>query len=267
MRARNIKAGFFENEELAQLPYEARLLFAGLWCYADREGRFEWRPKRIKALLFPYDEIDITCHLMSLHDMTLILQYKYHTNTFGFIPAFKKHQNPHPHEARSTLPDPYHPESMITEQKQCHGMSVKCNADIMIPDTRKPSSSKIFEPESKEMELAVMMRDIINSRSSDGKIIVPEKTNMQTWAKSIDHIHRIDNRSFSEIKRIIEWCQADIFWQNNILSPGKLREKFAQLLLKSNSNNGKSPQLSTYKTLPPDPEYDARHPDLYGESN
>jgi len=30
MRARNLKPGFFKNEELADLPFEARLLFAGL---------------------------------------------------------------------------------------------------------------------------------------------------------------------------------------------------------------------------------------------
>ena len=36
----------------------ARLLFVGLWTIADRNGRLEDRPKRIRAELFPYDEID-----------------------------------------------------------------------------------------------------------------------------------------------------------------------------------------------------------------
>lgn len=142
MRARNIKPGFFENEQLAQLPFEARLLFAGLWLYADREGRFEWRPQRIKALIFPYDDMPsnvITCHLMSLHAMTLILQYKNGNGLYGYIPNFLKHQRPHPHEARSTLPDPTAPESElvpIPQQIQCHDMSLnvmKCKSDSLIP--------------------------------------------------------------------------------------------------------------------------------------
>jgi hypothetical protein len=153
MRARNIKPGFFENEQLAELPFEARLLFAGLWCYSDREGRFEWRPKRIKALLFPYDtQITpgvIEGHLMSLHAMTLILQYKSGDYLYGVIPNFTKHQHPHPHEAKSELPDPIdyvslpinyvslpRKESLLTIQNpngnQCHGMSVTCQEDIRI---------------------------------------------------------------------------------------------------------------------------------------
>lgn len=161
MRARNIKPGFFENEQLAELPFEARLLFAGLWCYADREGRFEWRPKRIKALLFPYD-VAITpdvieCHLMSLHVMTLILQYKSEENLFGLIKNFKKHQKPHPHEAKSILPDPFDPSNSIiitkvtkneivhkAEENQCHEMSVKCQEDIMIPDCLIPKNKNIL---------------------------------------------------------------------------------------------------------------------------
>lgn len=147
MRARNIKPGFFENEELAQLPCEARLLYIGLWCIADRKGRFEWRPARIKVQIFPYDNIEVECHLMSLHDMSLILQYKHNGRLYGYIPNFEKHQNPHPHEAKSVLPDPLNEYSIITryefstipkhELNQCHDMSPKCNADILIPDTLK----------------------------------------------------------------------------------------------------------------------------------
>src|SRR5262245_30051913 len=54
-RIRSIKPGFFRNEDLAAFPFQHRLLFAGLWLLADREGRLEDRPKRIHADLFPYD--------------------------------------------------------------------------------------------------------------------------------------------------------------------------------------------------------------------
>ena len=52
-RARNIKPGFFLNEELVELPFSTRLLFIGLWTLADRDGRMEDKPKRIKMSLFP----------------------------------------------------------------------------------------------------------------------------------------------------------------------------------------------------------------------
>jgi hypothetical protein len=66
MRARNIKPGFFKNEELATKDPLARILFEGLWCMADREGRLEDRPARIKAEVLPYDECDIEPLLSSL---------------------------------------------------------------------------------------------------------------------------------------------------------------------------------------------------------
>ena len=48
-RARNVKPGFFKNELLAECEPLARILFEGLWCEADREGRLEDRPRRLKA--------------------------------------------------------------------------------------------------------------------------------------------------------------------------------------------------------------------------
>src|SRR5262244_3073085 len=54
IRARNIKPGIFKNELLGAADPLLTLLFEGLWCMADREGRLEDRPLRIKAEIFPY---------------------------------------------------------------------------------------------------------------------------------------------------------------------------------------------------------------------
>ncbi len=140
MRARNIKPGLFKNDTLAELDPLARLLFIGLWCYADRDGLFEWRPKKIKAEILPYDDCDVERHLMSLHAMSFIEKYgNDNDGYFGRVIHFHEHQNPHPHEAKSKIPKP--------EQFQCHDisltlqeMSVKCTADLMIPDSLIPDS-------------------------------------------------------------------------------------------------------------------------------
>ena len=106
MRARNIKPGFFQNEELSEVLPEGRLLFIGLWMFADREGKFEWRPKKIKASIFPYDNYNIDDLLNSLINQRLIIKYSACNSEYGYILNFKKHQNPHPHEAESIIPDP-----------------------------------------------------------------------------------------------------------------------------------------------------------------
>jgi hypothetical protein len=113
-RARNLKPGFFKNEELAELPFEFRILFQGLWCLADRLGRLEYRPKRIKGEIFPYDEVDVVKGLRDLYNHGFNDIYTIDNHEYIQIVAFAKHQNPHCKEAASTIPAPCEP-SVRTE--------------------------------------------------------------------------------------------------------------------------------------------------------
>lgn len=104
MRARNIKPGFWKNEELVELPFETRLLFIGLWNLADREGRIENRPKRIKIEIFPADDVDIAQGITRLSEAGLVKVYQARGKNCIEVVNFKKHQNPHHREAPSDLP-------------------------------------------------------------------------------------------------------------------------------------------------------------------
>lgn len=104
-RARNIKPGFFKNELLVEMPVFARLLFVGLWTLADREGRLEDRPKRIKLELFPYDADDVEAGLQSLEASKFIRRYQINSVEVIQIVNFLKHQTPHGTEKDSDLPD------------------------------------------------------------------------------------------------------------------------------------------------------------------
>jgi len=123
-RARNIKPGFFKNEHLAECEHGARLLFAGLWCLADREGRLEDRPMRIKADLFPYETVTIEKWLNELQRKGFLVRYEVKGAKYIQILNFKKHQNPHIHEQKSTIPAP-----------EMHGASP---ASSLIPDSLNP---------------------------------------------------------------------------------------------------------------------------------
>lgn len=105
-RSRNIKPSFFLNEDLGELSPEARLLFAGLWCLADREGRLEDRPKRIKIEVLPYDDCDVDDLLQALYEKGMILRYEVDGHRYVQVQNFKKHQSPHMKEAASTIPAP-----------------------------------------------------------------------------------------------------------------------------------------------------------------
>lgn len=112
-RARNIKPGFFTNDALAECQPLARLLFAGLWTLADREGRLEDRPKKIKAEILPYDNCNIDELLNELAAIkeddgqpAFIVRYEYNCKKYVQIMHFVTHQNPHQKEAASTIPAP-----------------------------------------------------------------------------------------------------------------------------------------------------------------
>lgn len=103
-RSRILHPGFFTNEDLLELPLEARVLFAGLWTLADREGRLEDRPKRIKIELFPGDNYDVDALLQALLNKGFIHRYAVPGTNLIHVRHFLKFQRCHPREAQSVHP-------------------------------------------------------------------------------------------------------------------------------------------------------------------
>lgn len=110
MRIRTIKPefflheGLFEAESVLKLPL--RLAFAGLWCAADREGRFKWEPRRLGVQILPYDAVDFSRVLDALASRGFIRKYALGTDVFGVIPSFTAHQVINNRERESELPEP-----------------------------------------------------------------------------------------------------------------------------------------------------------------
>lgn len=109
-RIRTIKPEFFFNERLAELEAETglpiRLAYIGLWCQCDREGRFEWRPTRLKAQILPYDDADFAMVLDGLMSIDCIECYEVGGKLYGQIPSWHQHQSINQREAQSKIPAP-----------------------------------------------------------------------------------------------------------------------------------------------------------------
>jgi DnaD/phage-associated family protein len=105
-RARNIKPGFFINDALAEVEPLGRLLFIALWTIADRAGRLEDRPHRIKVQALPYDNCDPDALLNQLQAGGFILRYAVAGCPCIQITNFSKHQHPHMQEKASEIPPP-----------------------------------------------------------------------------------------------------------------------------------------------------------------
>lgn len=152
-RARNIKPGFFRNDLLAECDPLARILFAGLWCEADRAGRLEDRPKRIKAECLPYDDCDIEALLEQLSERGFIVRYQHGADRYIAIPKFAEHQNPHKNERDSSIPAP-DKHSASTVQELCgpdtstapvsdKHSSNRADSLLLIPDSQTSSSTEV----------------------------------------------------------------------------------------------------------------------------
>lgn len=88
-------------------------MFIGLWCIADREGRLEDRPDRIKIQLFPSDDLDVKSLLDELTSKVdangspaFLIRYQVDGIRYIQIVHFLSHQSPHKHERLSTIPGP-----------------------------------------------------------------------------------------------------------------------------------------------------------------
>lgn len=154
-RARNIKPALFKNELLGVADPLLTLLFESLWCLADREGRLEDRPLRIKAETFPYrDGINIEGFLNELQGMGFILRYKVAGQALIQIVNFKKHQTPHNTEKPSELPAPLTEELSLNNEKETQALppdSLNPPTDTGLPPTEAAAAAQDGYPDDFEL--------------------------------------------------------------------------------------------------------------------
>lgn len=94
--------GLYELEAETGLPI--RFAWCMLFCHADREGRFEWRPRRLGTQILPYDGIDFARVLDAWVTRGFVRCYRVGSAWYGEIPTFRRHQVINNREADSELP-------------------------------------------------------------------------------------------------------------------------------------------------------------------
>ena len=147
-RARNIKPALYKNEDLAECSIWARYIFPGLWMLADREGRLEDRPKRIKGELLAFDSQDVEPLLAELATRGFLVRYEVDGVRYLQISTFAKHQTPHYSEKASVIPPPKLQETPPHDGGGNPGTLQEKDAikrgsqppDSLIPDSPNPDS-------------------------------------------------------------------------------------------------------------------------------
>jgi hypothetical protein len=275
-RSRIIKPEFFQNEELVALPPIARLLFIGLWQLADRDGRQEDRPGKIKLAILPADDCDVDDLLRQLAEKELIVRYEVAGTRYLAIPKFLAHQCPHISEKSKGIPPPNPPSAVQAPDKHsastilapdkhrtslAHsdsdcGSGSECDSEsgsdpdsLLSPvgesekglptDSSKDDSEKL---DSKSTSPKFSDEDLTLARVMyDGiKAIQPNarQPNLDRWANDM-RLLRADgkDRTAENIRATLAWVRLDDFWKGNVMCPAKLREKWDQLQIKKQEPN------------------------------
>lgn len=201
-RSRNIKPGFFTNDELAECNPYARLLFAGLWTIADKEGRLDDRPKKIKALVLPFDTVDCDELLAQLHAKNFITRYSVEGSDYIQINNWKKHQNPHCKESASDIPEQEMQPTEIKDAPVEHDAStvqesVENNlnpADSLnlIPDSLNliPFNTQAADAACSEYEESKVgnVHNIVSKYAFEGEIIRLNQKDFDRWKEIFSNI-------------------------------------------------------------------------------
>ena len=148
-RSRNIKPSFFNNDLLAEIEPLGRIFFIGLWTVADFKGDLEWRPKKLKAQLLPYDNCSLENIAINLDQNGFIRFYSVQGKTYLNIVNFAKHQNPHRNEKLkgSEIPSHSSKESQAIDFK---GITINRDKNGTTPDNNgtDPADSFNLIPDS-----------------------------------------------------------------------------------------------------------------------
>jgi hypothetical protein len=231
MRSRNIKPGIFKNEILGVADPLLTLLFAGLWLLADREGRLEDRPQRIKAEVFPYrDNLDIHRYLTELERIGFVQRYKVGELVLIQVLNFTKHQNPHHTEKKSELPAP-------VNSPLSHGEypADSLIPDSLIPDRKTPeSSSGSVSPSRKKKPAKTPLPD--NFGISDA---VRKWALAKSYNRLEDHLEHFIGDVKAHGRTYVDWDQA---------LENAIREDWAKLRTPQNGRgkNGAVPKPLDY---------------------
>lgn len=227
-RSRNIKPGLFDNDLLAECDCIARLLFIGMWTIADKSGRMEYRPKRIKAKVLPYDDCDIEGLILQLDNRNFLHVYEVDNIKYIQIVNFEKHQHPHVKETPSIIPAPDNVSASTVLAPDKTGTSLP---DSLIPLTDSLNPIKDGGQKTDKVKKVVKKKTFTP----------PTEKDVQQWAKENNRV--IDAVDFVEFYGSKGWMVGKnkmVKWK---LAAGRWARKNEPIKAKPNKSTGTSGKM------------------------
>ncbi len=251
--------GIWESDKLSRVePVWVRAEYANLIPLALANGVFEVNAKKIWSTVYSYNRPDITIEkveaiLDSLEAAGLLFTWLDDSTgkMWGFWVGIKKSGRlPSPsrlkqgHQSVGAEPPADQLKGYIERTKSSQwvpngylgsgsgsgsGSGKPFLSETSVSDKESQPTPKSKTPPEAALALAAHLRQRILENNPKAKIT---EQKLRAWAAEADRMMRLDGRTEAEIRELIDWSQRDSFWSGNILSMGKLREKWDQLTLK-----------------------------------
>lgn len=254
-RIRTIKPEFWDSPGTARASLRARLFFIAMWNYADDWGVGDGHPARLLAFAFPNDESSdveprnfrhLAAEVAECFD---VQWYEVDGRAFYAIPSWEAHQrtekkakrrNPGPDQAISWLygsasENPPLDRGLASDGKGKRETG-KGKGEQGKPSSSDADASDVEEFAPEVYALCDTLADLV--RANGHKV----ETVGVTWWRACERLMRIDGYSPDQIEWVMRWATADEFWQANIRSMSKLREKFSELKSRALAEHAKSKQ-------------------------
>lgn len=217
---------FYLKLLLKSIPTEGQLLYREKMPYTDA----------MLAAITGMNEAKVKDALKLLEDLQLIkrepdgtLMMQEHQNMVGSETewAQKKREYRQKQDGEDTKED-----NDKTKEGQPEDNEGQCPTDIDIEldieiekEIEKEDKAQALD-DSPEFLIAKELEKILFKSKPDSK-----QPNLQSWAKDIGLMLRVDKKAPQDIIDLFRWAQGDTFWVANIRSARKLREKWDTLEL------------------------------------
>ena len=154
MRIRSIRPEFWSSEDIAALPWDARLIYIGLWSYVDDNGVGRDVEQLITAALFPledsFTEASVRVHgaLKQLQTGGQITRYRVAGKPYLHVTAFDRHQKinrPTP----GRYPGPTSENAVLTESLT--EPSVSPHADVPLGEGEKGRRGEVLSSDESDV--------------------------------------------------------------------------------------------------------------------
>lgn len=205
-RIRTIKPDFWTDEKVTECSMSARLLFIGIWNFADDNGNLQRSAKKVKMQVFPADAVDCEPLIQELIAHGMLIEYSVSGDLFLHIKGFKKHQVinrpsksniPQPSFNDGSLSDP----GILTDGRE--GKGKEEDKDPPSPPSQggdEPDPPSADKPK-RERKPAIALKTFLENCKERGEKAISEHKPLLTYVEDTGLPMEFVNLAWMEFKR------------------------------------------------------------------